>query len=214
MRAVSRAFPWLLVAGLLPLAGVAVFRLHGEVPIADMLRGVTALADLHPLAGALSTLGIFGWWSSVTLWGFVAWLHSATPDDDSYRFPLYSGLLSAWLAVDDPFQVHEALAQDYLGVAKPVSLALLAAATAAYLGRFRRTIVRSPGRWLLLMSLAPLAGSLFVDTILIDWMWRLRDRKILVEDGLKWLGIVFWLGFCVVHCRAALLESMRRSAAY
>ena len=174
MPAVPRAFPLLLVAGLLPLAGVAVLRSHGDVPLADMLRDVTALAEIHPL---------------------------------------YSGLPSARLALDDQFQVHEGLAPDYLGVAEPVSLALLSAATVAYLWRFRRTILRSPGRSLLLVSLGFLAGSLLVDTILIGSMWLLRDWKLLVEDGLKWLGIVFWLGFCAVHCRAALLESMRRNPA-
>lgn len=211
--AVPRAILLLLVAGLLPLVGVALFRKFGDVPLADMLRDVTALADLHPLAGAMSTLGILGWWSSVTLWCFCAWLQGATREGDSFRFPLYSGLLSAWLALDDQFQLHEELAPDYLHITEQVALAALAAATAGYLWRFRRTILGSPGRWLLLWSLGLLGGSLLVDTILIEWMWPLRDWKMLVEDGLKWLGIVFWLGFCAVHCRAILLESRRRACA-
>jgi hypothetical protein len=197
--------PLLLAIGCLPLLVVALFRVSGQVTIPDMVRDVSALTQLHPLAGAMSTLGILAWWSSATIWLFAASQRCGRSDRESVRFLAYSGLLSAWLALDDQFQLHETLIPDYLGVSQDWALLLLSAATVTYLLRFRRAILASGGRCLLLFALVLLFSSLVVDSFLIKWMWRLRDWKLLVEDGLKWLGIVFWLGFCVAYCRVELL---------
>lgn len=164
-----------------------------------MTRDVAAIAGIHPLSGILSSVGILFWWTSATIWFFAAFLRRVFQGTSGVGFLIYSGLLSAYLGLDDLFQFHEYLAPTYLEVSEGAVYGLLVFATAFYLWRYRRSFQRPDGV-LLLIALAFLSGSVVVDVALEPWLWRLKDWTLFIEDGLKWLGICFWTAFCVVRC--------------
>jgi hypothetical protein len=170
-----------------------------QVKIPDMTRDLAAIAGIHPLSGFLSSLGILLWWTSATVWLFTAFLRRIRHGSAGVGFLVYSGLLSAYLGLDDLFLFHEYLAPTYLKVPEKVVYGLLAAATAFYLWRYRRAIQTSDGV-LLLLALAFLSSSVLVDAVLEPWLWSLKDWTYFLEDGLKWLGICFWTALCVVQC--------------
>lgn len=186
-----------------PLLGIAVARILLHIKIPDMTRDVAAIAGIHPLSGILSSLGILFWWTSATVWLFAAFLRRVHQGAAGVGFLVYSGLLSAYLGLDDLFQFHEYLAPTYLKVSERAVYGLLAVATAFYLWRYRRPLQRPDGV-LLLLALASLSSSVVVDAALEPWLWRLKDWTYFVEDALKWLGICFWTAFCVVRCTSDL----------
>ncbi len=204
MAALSRRMALVATgASLLPLLGIAVARLFFEIRIPNVTRDVAAIAEIHPLSGLLSSMGILLWWTSASVWLFAAVLGRAGPSSTDPGFFVYSGLLSAYLGLDDLFQIHEYLAPTYLNVPERGVYGLFAAATAVYLWRYRRLLQRPDGV-LLLCALACLSGSVAVDTVLEPWLWRLKDWLFFVEDGLKWVGICFWTAFCIARCCSEL----------
>lgn len=193
---------------LLPLALVALLRVVLGIGVQDMTRDVAAIAHIHPLLGALSSVGILLWCSAASIWFFSASIHRKLRDFGAARFCVASGALSAYFAFDDLFQFHEYLAPTYLGLPEPGVYVLLAVVMAAYLWIFRRQWPRADAI-LLLLALCFLGGSVSIDVLLDRWLWRLDDWKYLIEDGLKWFGILSWLGFCVTRCRGGLLRLLR-----
>ena len=192
-----------------PLALVAVLRLELGIGVQDMTRDVAAIAHIHPLFGALSSLGILLWSSAAAIWFFSASVHRAVGSFASVRFCVVSGTLSAYFALDDLFQFHEYLAPTYFGLPEAAVYLLLAMAVACYLWAFRSQLLRTDAI-LLLLSLCFLGGSVSIDAVLEQWLWRLEDWTYLIEDGLKWLGILGWLGFCVARCRSGLTGLLRQ----
>lgn len=197
----------MFLLGILPvmLVGLASSWLAVEVRI--LTQDATALAKVHPLAGVLSSLGILVWWTSASLWLFCAAVHRRGGEKRLGRFCLSSALLSGYLALDDLFQIHESLAPVYLGIPEGAVYGLLGLAVAAYLLSFRDQVLNLRGV-LLLGALGLLAASVGVDG-LERWLWRLGHWTYLLEDGLKWMGIVSWCAFCVVWCRDHVLAARR-----
>jgi hypothetical protein len=189
-----------LLVGLAPVLLVALASSWLALEVRIFTQDATALAKVHPLAGILSSLGVLVWWTSASVWLFCATLPDVPPRQA--RFCLSSALLSAYLALDDLFQIHESLAPVYLGIPEMAVYALLGVAVAAYLVRFHDQWLNRRGLFLLL-SLCLLAASVVVDG-LERWLWRLGHWTYLLEDGLKWMGIVAWGAFCVAWCRQVL----------
>lgn len=192
-----------LAAAALPLAALVATRVLGQVPVDRMTRDVAAIAGLHPLAGFLSTLGILLWWGSAAIQGHTASVLRAAGHEGDAGFFAYSSALSAYLALDDQFQIHEHLAPQYLGLPERAVYGLLALAVLVYLARYRHQFRSVDGR-LLALALAGLSASVIVDVGLDRWLWQLQDWVFLVEDGLKWLGVCFWAAYAVVRCHDAL----------
>lgn len=197
----------MFLLGILPvmLVGLASSWLAIEVRV--LTQDATALAKVHPLAGVLSSLGILVWWTSASLWLFCAGVHRREGEERLWRFCLSSALLSGYLALDDLFQIHESLAPVYLGIPEGAVYGLLGMAVVAYLLSFRDLLLNLRGL-LLLGALGLLAVSVGVDG-LEHWLWRLGHWTYLLEDGLKWMGIVSWCAFCVVWCRDHVLAARR-----
>lgn len=154
-----------LAVSTLPLLGLALLRITLQIQIPDMTRDAAAIAKIHPLYGLLSTLGILMWWSSATVWFFAAWLRRAQQGVESIGFFVSSGILSAYLALDDLFQIHEYLATTYLKLPEAAVYGLLGIAIAIYLLRYRQRLQRPDGA-LLLRALTLLSTSVVVDTVL------------------------------------------------
>jgi hypothetical protein len=63
-----------------------------EVPVGWMTRDLVELAGINPLGGALSSLGIFLWLTSASVWLFLSALCWKLQLKELFWFALYSGL--------------------------------------------------------------------------------------------------------------------------
>jgi len=174
-----------------------------QVSMTAMTRDITAIANIHPLSGILSSLGILLWCAAASICLFAAMTLRNVKPRDTFWFLLSSALLSAYLLFDDLFLFHEALASWYLGLNEKVVFAALGIAVSAYLIAFRRVILRT-NFGVLLLALGFLTTSVVIDAILEPWLRSLGHWRNLLEDGAKWLGIASWCSY-YVHTSHQLL---------
>jgi hypothetical protein len=185
----------LLVIALMVFAGNA-----RGVGIPYMTRDVASIAQVSPLTGMLSNLGILLWCATATSGALVASVLSSMGKRQLSLMFLGSGILSAYLMLDDLFLIHEDLAFRYFGIRERYVLIFLGAGSLAWLIGSRRSIMKSPYVHLL-TALGLLALSIVVDGLLARMFPSLIQVQAiqLVEDGLKWLGIVAWSTYHISH---------------
>ena len=149
----------------------------------------------HIYDGAVSNLGLMLWASTAAVALFGALLCVATDRPRAAIFSLHGFVLSAVLAVDDAYLLHEIVAPK-IGIPQVVFLGLIGLTAMSYFILQRRFLLRS-GRWVLAISLMGFAISLGIDQVYhsIEPFW------VVAEDGPKFVGIVAWFLF---HLRAQL----------
>jgi len=105
-----------LVPSLAVLAVTAAAVILFDVSIPAMTRDAAALAQIPPLWGIVSNLGILLWCAAVAICVFAAVAVFRAGPRDAFRFLLFSALLTAYLLFDDFFQFHENIAPRHLGL--------------------------------------------------------------------------------------------------
>lgn len=166
-------------------------------------RDVAAIAKVSPFTGLLSTLGLMVWAASAAVWYCCCIRARACGEKRLCCLATASVLLSLWLALDDAFMIHDALAPDYWHLPERGMLLLVACAAIAYALFFRDLLVTAI--FPLAFAFGPLALSLIIDDIGAVLTWDLiGEWDFLLEDGLKWLGIVGWLGHALFWYRRSL----------
>ncbi len=177
------------------LAIIAIVSVQLNISMTSITRDVTAIGNIHPLSGILSSLGILIWCAAASIAYFAAGILRSNGRTAQSWFLLNSAFLTSYLLFDDLFQFHESLAPMYFGFDENVGYAILGIVTLIYLVRYRKTILETDFSALLL-AFALLSTSVFVDEV-SRWLWRLGDWEYFLEDGFKWLGIVAWCSYFV-----------------
>lgn len=162
-----------------------------DLTMRSILGDKAAMAHVHPLTGALSTLGIMAWTAAAGAWFVAALFHRAAGAGAAFKFAMGFAALSLYLAMDDAFQIHENLAPTYLLIPEKGVYLGLCFTTAAFFWSVRWQILRAAVP-LFVTSLGLLAGSVFLDILPDAWTKAMGDWFYFVEDGLKWLGIAAW----------------------
>ncbi len=143
--------------------------------------------------GALSHLGVLSWWSAGTVAAFGAAL--APAGHPLRRHLTRLAIASAFLSLDDLFRFHETWS-DFIGV--PESILYLAYLPLIIWWLYRAMPDMEPERFLLILTAVGLGGSLFSDVVFED-IWPLVMRgDVVIEEGLKFLGIFAWTAAMVV----------------
>lgn len=154
-----------------------------------------SLADMSPLFGLVSNLGVLVWCSTaaVLLFGYVIGGRTDLPDEWQ-RFLLAAGLFTALLLVDDLFAVHESVPQLLFGedrtrnlqdATELVIFSIYGLIFLAFIRRFRHQLAET--RFLIgIVSMGCFAASLVFDMAHARPTW---------EDGFKFLGIVTYATF-------------------
>ncbi|HLW31439.1 MAG TPA: hypothetical protein VKX40_04185 [Aequorivita sp.] len=162
-----------------------------QVPIKKLTSDPALIANIPPLYGVLSNLGIVLWCGAIFSSALAAMVLRSIGKKQLYLFLLYSSLLSAYLMLDDLFQFHENLSS-VIGLNQKVVYIFLGAAVITYIIYFRKTLFQT-NIILLVIAIAFLSLSVLADTIVYKiYGSQLGDWLYLIEDGAKWLGIVFW----------------------
>ena len=160
----------------------------------------------HIYDGAISTLGIMLWASTAAVSLFAALLLFASHRTRAAFFGLHGFMLSALLALDDAYLLHE-VAGPKIGIPQIAMIGMIAAAIVTYLGLQRRYLLGSY-RWVLGLSLSCFGLSVGIDQVFhnIGSIW------VVAEDGPKFIGIVAWFLFhLMTHVQLVLIRRVSHS---
>ena len=191
MRAVLPALSLLLV--------VVALAATTRVRLADLLPDLAAIAEVEPLTGAVSSLGVLLWAAAAGV--ALAGATSAGVEPARRRALCEFGLLTALLTTDDQFLLHEDLLPR-LGVPQPLVILALGAVSAGVLLRARGVLLARPDAVVLGLALALLTGAAAVDLAQEHLPVAWSAERLLLEDGLKLCGICVWLRYAVLLARS------------
>lgn len=200
--------PVAAAALLTPLVVLAVSLTRG-VPLEHAVEDPAATTGRSPLLGVLSNLGAVTWCAGAGCALLAAHVLVRAGDDRRLaRFLLLGGLITAYLAVDDLFLIHDDLVVA-TPIPQPLFLAALGGTCVWFLVAFRDVLRRTP--WPLVL----LAATLFAASLGIDFVsdlgkyldaWEIPPGATFAEDSLKWLGVIAWTAYLVRVSAAALVE--------
>ncbi len=181
----------LLVAAGVSAAGIGLVLATAKLaalPVDDLVRDTFAVTNAPIYIGLLSNMGIMAWAAAATLWLF-GWglLRQFAPAHHLQRFMLASGLLTLTLLVDDAFMLHELVLPEALGIPERVVLLGYVVGGLLY-------ILAGWEGFLKTNYLPALVAGFFLGASLgIDMVADFGPIESLIEDGLKFAGIIFWL---------------------
>jgi len=182
-----------------------------HVPIGFFLRDVASIANLSPLAGLLSNVGVLLWCATTTICLFTSRLMIGGGDKAFARFFLAFGVFSGMLMIDDLWLIHEYWWRQLHPLLKtiPLEFAYIVVLSVLLLV-FRRVILVT--KWQVLGG----ALLLFSFSVGVDLFASKSGRwHQLIEDGPKLLGIAGWfIYFLDTALRAALVVEPAQDRGY
>jgi hypothetical protein len=185
-----------------------------NIPMDVITRDPLATAGVHPLTGLQSIIGVAIMWLAASICLFTYGVLRVTGRGSSMAtFVLWSGLLSALIAMDDQLQFHDDLIGQYVDIRERYLMIGAVALVLAYLFIFRRQILRT--EWMLLVIAALLlAASIGMDYVsgaayaaAGGWV-DTAGLTLFLEDGVKLLGITAWAAYFVRVCHRVLTEGL------
>lgn len=201
-----RVFLPAYLAAIAILGGAVVLWQWKGIPIGDLTRDPANILNAAFYIGSISSIGILMWTATASLClftGFLGWREF--PHSALSRFLIASGLLTAALLFDDLFLFHEKVFPHRLHIPEYVLYSTYAFTGLAFLFIFRRVIKST--RFLVLFAAGGFLGiSMIVDTLTNNA--QDTSIKFLVEDGLKFFGIVSWFAYYVQICLVAFSARM------
>lgn len=190
----------LLVPTVLVAAAVLQPAVDAKLLFLDQTEVVLLTGELRTWSGLLSTVGVMAWAASAAICGFAAVLlrRGDVGGARASRFALFAALSTAFLGLDDAFQIHENLGPK-LGLPQPVILLAYVAVAAVYVV-LARGLFAEIDPVLVVIAAGGLGLSLAVDAVITSpALW-----KVALEDGAKLTGI--WGAVVLhVHLMASLL---------
>jgi hypothetical protein len=177
------------------------------VPLDTLTRDVFVFTGYDIYVGLLSNMGIVVWAAAAAVWLLcAAMLRRVAPTHSLLPLARGAGLYTLVLLADDALMLHEHLLPMLTGVSEGFFLLGYGLSALALLAAGASRILRT--NYLLLL----LAGGLFAASILCDKLLPpMAGLELLVEDGLKFAGIVVW-AFYALDTMLLLTDRLFRRA--
>ena len=186
-RSIRKSLALVLSISAFPIGLVVIASSWKEIPFSLLMRDVGTIGHLPFYAGFLSQIGLFVWVAALSVTLFTSLqLRERRPTPGLLSFMLASSALTFLLLLDDAFLLHESVYPSFGMPEKLVYLAYLGM-VGAYLSIFWRTILRTEFIYLLLAFLF-LGLSMTLDAVNTTAI-----NPYLLEDGLKFVGLVSWM---------------------
>jgi hypothetical protein len=210
LRALAAIFAFPVVV----LAIAVLVSTVGDIPMDVITRDPLATAGAHPLTGLQSTIGVAIMWLAASVCFFTYGVLRVTGRGSSMAtFVLWSGLLTALIAIDDQLQFHDDLIGQYVDIRERYLMIGAVALVLAYLFIFRRQILRT--EWMLLgVAALMLAASIGLDYVsgveyaaAGGWV-DTASITIFLEDGVKLLGITAWAAYFIRVSHRVLTDGL------
>jgi len=183
------------------LVPVVVRHISRGVPIHYFMREPQVLGGIHPMAGAMSNLGVVIGAACAGFLGLTSLvLLKSCADRKVASFLFYSAVLTAVIVIDDMFLLHESLLPVYVGLDEEYSYLLYVLLFLCGGLIFRKQLTETD--YPLLLAVFVFWGvSIAADSLPHDLRKYIdNDYRILIEDGAKWTGIVIWCGYYFKTC--------------
>lgn len=178
----------------------AIIHLQTKIPVTSLMRDPLAVTNAPFYFGAISNIGILFWCSAVAICFFSFRLLSDIRINKEFqRFFLFSGGITSILLLDDLFLLHEQVFPSYLNISEKLVFLGYGMIMSLYLIRFRKTILKTEFI-LLILAFCFLGLSVIIDKLLIVSTLLGDERRILLEDGFKLLGIISWFTYFARTC--------------
>lgn len=181
---------------ILGLTVLFVARFQTAVPLRNLFLDPAYLTGSPWYTGALSNLGIMVWTAAVVFAGAGAWVARRIGRESAARFLAFGAFATLVLALDDVFALHASVLREILGGSRAASQVVVVLPVMAWLVLFWADIQRTRSA-LLFMAFASLGGSVMVDVV----GGASGDSSLLLEDGMKFLGILAWLQYFAITSR-------------
>ena len=205
----ARLWPILAVSfalGALVLVDVYTFSRTIGIPVSRLTRDVADVYDTGFYAGLLSNLSNLLWSAATAICFFTLTLLAR---DNRHRqaswFLFWSGLLCLLLTLDDTFLLHEEVFPVYFHVPECAVYGGYVVIFAMYLSYFLCRILATDYLFLL-VALVFLGLSAAADQFL-----PFSNLETFFEDGLKFMGIVFWLAYFALTAATELRNALTLS---
>ncbi|MDJ0612932.1 MAG: hypothetical protein QNJ29_04595 [Rhizobiaceae bacterium] len=158
----------------------------------------------HSHYGFVSTAGILLWAATAAIGLFVAAVLFLTQAKvQTILFPLFCGLLTGWIGLDDAFLLHETVLPSF-GVPQNLVISIYLILGCSYAALNIRQILRRDF-WILAMGATALAISIAVDVV----FHSLNPMLVLLEDSAKFFGIFCWTSFHITSFVSLLKEQVK-----
>jgi hypothetical protein len=161
-----------------------------------LLRDPAAQYLFNPLSGLISYLGVLALIGASAICLFAA---LRTRHGSHYLSAI--GLFGLAIATDDLFLLHEVILPHWVGVPEKIVISAWGILALAIWIRYRKDILSRDTTGLAL-ALVLLAGSVFLDALLLDGL-----LAHIAEDGLKFVGLILWSSYWITRAGLALEDS-------
>lgn len=185
----------------LAVIAIAAYCHWSGAPVSAFTRDIAAIADINPLNGVVSSMGMILWAAATAVAAFAAWMSRSGSVPSKQCLATTAGL-SGVLLIDDLFMIHEVFFGQVLGLSEIFAFGLYGLLALLWLGYWYRQILELPLTALWLSALA--FGISFAADALDAAALLGADYGYLVEDGAKLIGIVNWVVFVWLSARYAL----------
>ncbi len=186
---------------LLILAGIYFACSRSTTYEIDMItRDPASVLNSPPFIGFLSNIGILVWAFTVAIIFFSTLILQMQQNKNEILFLLSSGIITSILLFDDLFMIHEKLAPGYLKIPEHIVYFIYGLLISTYLIFSVKKILRT-NYIFLMVAMFFLSASLIMDLFEVEGDW------LLLEDGLKFLGIITWFIYFLNVCLKSLLLS-------
>lgn len=195
-------FASLALPACIMFSAVMSLQLRG-IAIGFLTRDPNAICGNPYYAGFISQIGIFFWAAAAAICLFTYYI--LAKQSTKSEFPpllLFAGLFTFVLALDDVFQMHEAVFPS-IGIPEKLVLIIYMSMIVLFLVKFKNLILKT-NFLLLLMALFFFGMSIIVDVFLL-----FQTIRHLLEDGFKLAGIVTWAFYFAEICALELTSQPR-----
>ena len=184
------------------LFGIAIsIHAYEDVPLHDLTRDPTAIAEIPFYMGFLSQVGLLFWSAAVATCFFSFAVIPKYRNSIKIRsFLLATALLTMLFGLDDAFLLHETVLPYHMGIPEDITYIFYGFLSAAYVVKFYR-ILFSTEYLLMILALAFLGVSISLD------FFNLGVSPFF-EDGAKLMGIMSWLAYLFQMGKSMVRKTM------
>jgi len=191
LRQQLRAITPVLLLWLIGLCVLLIARVQTVAPLEHLFLDPTSITGSPWYTGALSNLGILVWSAGAVFAVCGAWIARYTGRRQAARFLAMGSAVTMVLVLDDVFNLHSGPLKQALGVSKTTAQFMIVLPAVLWLVAYLPDIRRTRAA-LIVAALASLAGSVLVDTLFSGFSGLSSETVLLIEDGMKFLGILAW----------------------
>jgi hypothetical protein len=183
----------IFLPGILFLAIMACFSFLSDFHFDLLSRDPIQLLNGKPYYGIISNIGIIMWCATSAILFFSSKLLSRDKGHkQATLFLFFGGLLSLMMLIDDLFMMHDVVFPEYLNIDEEIFYVIYGLTVISIFYIYRKIILNSDYIFLIL-SFALLGASVMTDEALTVGL--VLNHPYLVEDSLKFLGIISWCAY-------------------